>query len=573
MIEKILRLRNIKKKDIGKFLFPDESLKPDYNKLENIQEGVELLHKHVESGNHIRIPTDFDADGFTSASIIYQFLTQDLGHKNISYFIPKTKVHGIDVEDTLEHKPDLLLVTDAGTSEADKHKILSDNGVSVLVVDHHLLDGEPSQEAVVINNQLSPNFPWKALTGAPMTHLFCEAYRDKYEIDVDLDKYLDLVAIGEIGDRADLRDLGAYYYAQKGLKKTQNPFIKMIVQESKSLDENRPLTPKDVSFSIAPMINGMTRSGYEEDVRVVVDAMFGLEYQVYNTRLKDEFPVVREAFRKATSTRARQSKQVKEALEKLTERIETMGTAQNKVLLVNSTGIITDSGLNGLVAIKLAEEYQRPTLVLQYDEGQRVLRGSGRNFSGSPVEDFRGLLEESGSFNYARGHSGAFGTEISLEEAVNVIEVLNEELADVEYEELLHHVDLSYSQKPDAQEILDIASHSHIWGNGIAEPVIHIDEIYLAKKDIRFIGAKGNTWALDLQTCQGIMFNMSEDKKLALTNHEEDLIKLEVVGECGINTYNNQQRPQVIIKDFSARGISEEEQNPFGGMDIEVLPF
>src|SRR5690625_1608343 len=132
IIEFILRARGVKKEDVKHFLFPDESIKPDYKRLNNINEGLELLHKHIEKGNHIRIPVDFDADGFTSAAIIYQFITKDLGHDNVSQYIPKSKVHGINLQDTLGHKPDLMMVTDASSSESSIHKTLKENGIDTL---------------------------------------------------------------------------------------------------------------------------------------------------------------------------------------------------------------------------------------------------------------------------------------------------------------------------------------------------------------------------------------------------------------------------------------------------------
>ena len=58
IIERILRLRGIPKEDISKFLFPDESMKPDYRKLINIDRGVELLKHHIDKGNKIMIIVD-----------------------------------------------------------------------------------------------------------------------------------------------------------------------------------------------------------------------------------------------------------------------------------------------------------------------------------------------------------------------------------------------------------------------------------------------------------------------------------------------------------------------------------
>src|SRR5699024_10589554 len=475
IIEFILRSRGVKKEDVKHFLFPDSSLEADWRKLDNIDEGLALLKKHVDKVSHIRIGVDMDMDGFSSASIMYQFLAKDLGHENVSYYVPSHKVHGINLQDTLEHNPDLLIIPDAGSGEFDIHKQLREAGIDVLVLDHHLVDGNRySEDAVVINNQLSYKFESKALTGASIVYLFVQAYIENYSLDVDYKKYIDLATIGMISDRADLTDKVAFYYSQVGLKKIKNPLIRYIMEKSNRI-EGDSLTPKNVGFDIAPLLNAMTREGRKEDIDLVVDALFGKDYKVYNKRLKGEFPVVEEAFRRMNNTKARQNKKVKEAMEQIEERVTEMGTHENQVLMVNSTGIIEESGINGLVAIQLSNKYNRPTLVLQYNENKGILQGSGRNFNNSPVEDFRQLLEDTGMFQYASGHAGAFGVGIELDEAMEVVDELNDILSDIEYNNLSYEVDLIYSERPDVNDIIEITKYKHMWGNKLDAPMIYVD--------------------------------------------------------------------------------------------------
>ena len=570
IIEFILRSRGVKKEDVKHFLFPDSSLEPNWRDLDNIDEGLALLKKHVDKGSHIRISVDPDLDGYSSAAIMYQFLTKDLGAEKIDYYIPSVKIHGINVDDTLEHQPDLLIVPDSGSSEYDKHKQLRKSNIDVLVIDHHLVDGNKySEDALVINNQISHKFPWKELTGAPLVYLFVKAYMETYDINKNYEKYMDLAAIGEIADRADLRDLGVFYYAQKGLRKIYNPLIKYIIEKSNNTSE--PLTPKDVSFTIAPLINAMSRNASLEDIKLVFDALSGQEYEVYNKRLKDNFHVVHESFRKMNNSRNNQNKKVKQALETLEENIESKGTADNQVLFVNSTGVIDNGGFNGIVAIKLAEKYQRPTLVMQYKEDTGKLEGSGRNFGSSPLKDFRQELEESKLFNFAAGHDNAFGFSIDLDNAIDMVDVLNEQLAHIKYDNLTHYVDLEYVGRPDAEDIIEIAKHNHLWANGLEEPKVYVRDIKVKKSDIKFIGARETTWKLDtLGITDGIMFNLSEEQKLELTRHDSENLLISIVGSCDINTFRGQQRPQILIKDFEVR---EDTGSPWSNFEVDALPF
>src|SRR5699024_11666913 len=107
-----------------------------------------------------------------------------------------------------------------------------------------------------------------------------------------------------------IRDTGAFYMAQKGLRNINNPLIKHILENDKNVDDPKSITPKTVEWTIAPAINAMTRVSNDENVKLVVDAISGDDYMVYNSRLKDEFPLVEESARKMRSTRSNQSTKV-----------------------------------------------------------------------------------------------------------------------------------------------------------------------------------------------------------------------------------------------------------------------
>lgn len=576
VIERVLRLRGVKKKDIKHYLFPSDAIKPDYKKLKNINKGVDMLKHHIDNKSKILLIIDPDFDGVCSSGIMYQFLVNDLEYPSdlVEYFVPYTKKHGIPEEFVLEKMPDLLITPDSASSEVDIHKRLSEHNINIICPDHHIVEGEESEFAVIINNQISPDFPWKSLTGTNITHLFCEAYNDTYmNGKIDTNRYISEAAFGMVADRANLTDVGVFWYLSQASKSIHNPLIKQIIEKSNNISSEDTITSKNIGFEIAPFFNAMFRSGHDEDLHIVVDALFGLNYEVYNSRLKDNFPVKIEAQRKMSSTRQRQSKQTKEALEKIEERIKETGSDKNKILLVNSTGIIEDAGLNGLTAIRLATQYKKPTLVMQYYPDEGVLKGSGRGIEDSSIGSFKELLEETELFEYVRGHDFAFGISITLENAYILPDVLNEMLEDVETGSLEHTVDLSYSRTPVAEDIMAIAQNSLLWGAGTEEPLVYVSDIEIPKSGINFIGKKGNVLKIDLGTVEAIMFSLTEEQKLRLTAFEEDIVAMEIVASCSINEYRGQKRPQLIIKDFDARGLSPEEQNPFGGMDIEVLPF
>ena len=576
----VLQNRGVPQDKVSQYIFPSDKMEPDWKKLDNIEEGLELLKKHIDDESDILVTVDMDMDGFSSFAIITQFIKKQLKHDNIRYYTPPTKAHGINIE-ALEEVglPDLLIVPDAGSSDFEEHEYLNKKGVEVLVIDHHVVDeNKYSEDALVINNQLSEDFEWKALTGSAMTYLFVKAFTQNYGKEYSLPKkiyeyYLDLCAVGLVADRASFLDSGSFYYVQQGLSNVKNELFKFIMEDDSNLSVDGELTPKNVGFNLAPYFNAMTREGKPEETKYVTDALIGEEYEVYNKRLKKECTVQEEALRKMKSTRSRQSKKVKTAMETLLERIEEKGSDENKIVLVNATGIIEDASYNGLVATEIAKEYRKPVLVMSVFKEEGVLRGSGRNINDSPIEDLRKLLEDTEMFNYVSGHAGAFGFEMPLENAHSIIEVINSALYDVEYENKRHVVDFSYTSKPDADDIIEIANHQHIWGNDLEAPLIHVHSIYMDKDDIEFIGKKGNTWKMSFNAASGIMFNLSEEQKMRLVGHETDMIELEIVGQCDLNTFKGQEYPQVIIKDFSAKPLEGEDGNPWSAIEVDALPF
>ena len=566
----VLRNRGISEEDFDKIVNPTKELMPDWTKLDNIYEGVKLLKKHVGKGSNIYVNIDSDFDGLASSSIIYQYIVQGLNHDKVNLVIhEKKKAHGLIMLE-LEHinKGDLLITPDAASSDFEQHKELHNRGIDVLVIDHHLAPRQDTP-AVIINNQLSDNFPNKQLTGSAMTYLFCRAYSEVYNIELPT-SLLDMSAVGMVADRANFaNDLGAYHLMRKGLEKysLQNPMLKMFATKDKSLAD-RDWTAKDVGFSIAPNINAVFRVGTDEELEQVVHAMCNFDYTVFNKRKKQEVHITEEGVLRAKSVRNRQKKTEEKVLEQIHERIREKGSNDYKVLLVNSTGIIEDAGINGLVAIKLANQYKKPTLVMKVTEDK--LRGSGRNFNNSPVESFNDLLSEFGV--QCEGHDNAFGVTMDLDIAMDIQEKLEDRLKDVDLNNSKYEVDFEWYGHVDSDVIVELGNHSNLWCNGIDEPLIHIKEYIVNKSDIRFMGKTGRSIKIEVDGVDAVKFNMSEMEIHELTSIDSDTISLNLVCTATINTFNGMDKPQMIIQDFTVKKAEEVELDVHKA-DLKSLPF
>ena len=173
----------------------------------NIKDGAKLLLKHIQQNNKIYIQVDSDCDGYTSAAVLINYLNQIFPiftQNNIIYSLHSNKAHGINLE-TVPKDTKLIIAPDSSSNEYDIHALLKEQGIDVLVIDHHLAE-KVSEYACVINNQLC-DYPSKSLSGVGMVYKFC-SYIDSLlpKEKQCANNYLDLVALGLIADMVDLKD-------------------------------------------------------------------------------------------------------------------------------------------------------------------------------------------------------------------------------------------------------------------------------------------------------------------------------------------------------------------------------
>lgn len=567
----VLKNRGINEEDIEKYLNPTEDLMPDWTKLDNIEKGIILLKRHVEEGSKIAVIVDSDLDGLTSASIMYKYIVNYLGHNkdNISMIQHETKAHGINLSKTLEtlSNGDLLITPDAASSDFKEHKVLHNNGIDVLVIDHHLAPKEETT-AIIINNQLSDSFPNKALTGSAMTYLFCLAYSQVNSLRLPYDLQ-DLSASGMVADRADFsKDVGAYYMMRSGLKKEniKSKMLQKVIEKNNNLEDSRDLNAKDIGFNVAPIFNSVFRMGKPEELEQVIHGMCEFDYTLYNKRKKMDQHIIDEAYLRAQAVKRRQKKQEDEVMEKIIDRINAMESDKHKILIVNSTNIIEDNGLNGLVAMKLVREYKRPVLMVKIVGDE--LKGSARNLNNSPIESLNDFLTNTGKFD-CKGHDNAFGVSFKLEDAMTIQSELDELLKDVNFEDIEYEADFRWSGYVDVDTINELGNNIDLWCNGIDEPLIHIQDKVIQKKNINFIGKTGRTMKLDIQGVDCLKFNVTESQKHEIAT-SSDLISIDLICTASINSYMGRNTPQLMIEDFE---IKNADDHVINHLSIDSLPF
>lgn len=548
-IETILHNRGIK--NIEDFLNVNLKHTYHYSKLKNIDMAVKCLLKHLQNNNIIFIQIDSDFDGFSSASLLYNYIKLIYPQSNIIWEVPEGKEHGIDI-DKINDNVSLVIIPDAGSNDLEQHKILKERGIDCLILDHHKIDKKESTDAIIVNNQIG-NYPNHELSGVGVVYKFCQALDDELNMQY-ADNFLDLVACGNIADVMDLRSLETRYYVLKGLKNINNPFLKeLFVKQSYST--KGIINIINCAFYIAPLVNACVRFGTQEEKENMFKAFIGsnetLPYKKRGTKEEIQQPITEAMARICTNIKARQNRERDKNLIVLEERIQEKKLLENKILIIDVTNIL-EKTLTGLVAGQLAEKYKRPVILLRYNEKKNHYGGSARGYEKGVIKNIQQFLLDSHKFLYALGHPNACGIGITFDNIIKANDIFNEKLKDVVFEDIYDVDFIIPSNNINKEFILNMNKYSNIWGGGIDEPLICFSGIIIIANDVAILGKEQNTIKFTYRDIEFIKFNCNEEQINNIKNTAKT-VEVDIVGRCGVNEYKGNISAQVIISDFNVK--------------------
>lgn len=523
--------------------------------LENIREGAHLLKQVLQKNGHIVVICDCDVDGMTSASVIWMYIKRLYPEARLDFKIHTAKQHGLSdlIDGLIEESEDidLIVVPDAGSNDEEQHTVLHDCGVPVLCLDHHEVDVQ-SKNAIIINNQSSPNYKNKQLTGAGVVYQFCRYLDSLYGVNY-ADDYIDLVALGLISDMAQMVEPEIAYLVKQGLEKPIKNFLFQSFLDKQSYSIGARMNYISIAFYVTPLINALIRVGTMEEKENLFLAFIDGEKIVPSTKRGEKGmseKLATQVVRNCVNARARQNKELECALEQIDFRIQDQELDKHNLLVVelNDEDCLNPT-LNGLLAMKCAARYQKPTLVLrENDEGYS--RGSARGINNSKLEDLKGYLTELGLFEYCQGHSQAFGSSIKHNLIPDLLARADKDLAQYNFGTTYYKVNFERKAfDSDIEDIIyDIDKYHSIYGQGCQEPIIAITNIDVEKKDIQIMGKNKDTVKI-IQNGIAYMFFRAG----ALIEQIEGLssMRLEVVGRANVNEWGGQYTPQIFVDDYN----------------------
>ena len=363
--------------------------------MHGVREAAERIHQAIERNEKILIWGDYDVDGTTGTTLLRSVINT-LGGES-TFHIPNrfTEGYGVNTPALQKAKADgvsLAITVDCGIRSFEPLEWAKENGLDVIVTDHHLSDearGNPPAFAVVNPNQPGCEYPDKHLAGVGVAFKLAHAMlREKGHAD----KINDLLKITAIGTVADIMQLtgenrSIVALGLRDLPKTKNWGLKALMEVA---DCRSDMTSYDIGFRIAPRINA---AGRMEVAKHVVDL---LECEDFN-----------EARRLANllDSRNRERQKMQQQITELAL-LETDKLSETKFVVVSGEG--WHRGVIGLAASRIAERVYRPTIVLSCENG--VAHGSARGIPNfhllQAMESCSELFEQFG------GHAAAAGMKL-----------------------------------------------------------------------------------------------------------------------------------------------------------------
>ena len=517
-----------------------------------------MLIKHIGQGDKIFIQVDSDCDGYTSAAILINYLNCLFPHfvqTSICYRVHDEKDHGL-IEETIPEDVKLVIAPDSSSNDYEVHQHLAEKGIDVLVLDHH--DAEKySEYACVINNQMC-DYPTKSLSGAGVVYKFC-CYLDSLLNVEYANDFIDLATVGIIADVMPLKDLEVRQIILRGMQGFRNPLLKMMVAKDEFHFKGKALTPFNIAWYIAPYINAISRSGTETEKQTVFESM--IDFLAYKTvpstkrGCKGQFETrVEQAVRVCTNVKNRQGKARDNATDAVLRVIEDEHLTDNKILAVRlDPKYAADKNLTGLIANSLLDTYCRPILILNEvidDDGKKHWAGSGRGYEKGGLGSLRELLEESGLVDYAQGHAYAFGVSLPEENYEALVAYVNEKYKDFDCSPV-YQVDLIWEGNKSLSSRLfaEIADEEKIWGKGVEDPLIAIENFRIYGNQIQLFGLDKGRPTLSIQLEDGskiVKFGSSEEEYEEL-HSTLGYVAINAVGTCSRSIYGI---PQFTIQDY-----------------------
>jgi len=518
----------------------------------DMEKAVKRINKAIQDKEHIVVFGDFDADGVTSASLLYK--TLKLLEANASFYLPDRieEGHGLNRANVCKlisgRKAKLIITVDCGISNVNEIKLANSFGTDVIITDHHEPQEEIPPAYAIIDpkymeeNELSKNI--KYLAGVGVAYKLAVALLESNNKEHLHDEIFYFAAIGTVGDVVPLlgENRTIVHQGMNLISQKRPPSIGKIL-EIGGYKPKQKISAMTIAFGIVPKINAVGRLG---DASPMVD--FLLE--------EDEEKLSAYADELNENNKKRQEMCEETFLQAEKKIKEEIDLEKSKAIILAEKD--WHPGIIGIVASKLVEKYYRPAFLVSINEEKQEARGSARSVG--CLNLFETLSEFADLFIQFGGHALAAGFSFDLNKVT--FQQFREKL-DASINKNLNTESLKPELKIDVEIQPQDLTESFIkeierlepFGESNPNPVFSMSNLTLTQK--KTMGAKKNHLKLFLADEQGSILEAVWWKKESI--HIEEGEKVNIAFTPAINNYMDKTTIQLIIKDLKPASDKELE--------------
>ncbi len=529
------------------FLRPklSELIRPE--QMPGIEPAVQRIKYAIENKEKITVYGDYDVDGITGVSILWELLT--LLGAQVDYYIPHRIDEGYglntDAIPVLAESGTKLIVTvDCGITAVESAELAKEYGLDVIITDHHRPDSTYPDVVAIVHPILDESYPNQASAGATVAYKLAWAIANEFSPGPRLEPKLrefmlnatSLAAMGTVADVVDLRGENRILtsFGLKALPESKLHGLRALIASAgltgKGLDSYA------IGFRLAPILNAAGRMGH---ARLAVELMTSTS-EMRAIQIAD--------YLKSQNTARQQCERkiVKQACEMVVER--GLNHPDRRSIVLGAEGWHT--GVLGIVASRLVDKFYRPTIIINASPNEvGTAQGSARSIPGfCLLSAIRACSEHLTTFG---GHKMAAGLTIDpgrIEAFAEDFETYSAENLNEEDVLVSLHIDAMAPLRQFTLESVGQLGLLGPFGQGNPKPIFAAKGVRLAAAPKR-IGSKGDHLQFiitdNTNSVRCVGFRMGHlEKKLLETEY------FSVAFEPQINHYNGNSSVEFIAADL-----------------------
>lgn len=520
----------------------------------DMEKGVEVLFETILNNGKIRIVGDYDQDGVAATVILLKGI--GLFYKDISYAIPDRIEDGYGInkniiDNCIKDNIKLVITCDNGVSAIEAIEYAKENNIKVIVTDHHEpivkenIEILPNADAVINPHRKNDIYPFKDICGAMVAYKFIVAIYNLYgnKLGIDKNKIINLIQFAALGTVCDMMKIVdenriALIEGLKIMNTSPNLGLKVLLEE---INWQNDVNIYTIGFLIGPTINASGR---------IYTAMLGVELF-----LETNPDIIKEYAITLVELNNERKKLTTDAVKIANENIISKKLDNNDIIVLYNENF--HESICGLVAGRIKDKYNRPTLVFTNSNTEGIIKGSGRSIKTYDMYTNLSLFRD--YFESFGGHTMACGLSLKFENLDKFSYLINKE-SKLTSEDFMKDIEIDYNLSFNriSNNLVSELDSLRPFGYGFNEPVFATKNVKI--NSLKILGKNKNVVKLILNDKGSIKEAISFDIDLIIENlkqkygieGQEDFYKLEgqyidIVYKISINTYNGISNIQLNI--------------------------